>query len=149
MEKSDNKKHKKKRWGKRNISLWFIILVVVVIILLLNVEEENYVKSENVDKQATIKDLKQNSENYIGQKIIISGELHRRGLGYSIDSSDGYWVWVGSDTYGSGCIEKQRDYKFNSKKYTATGIWTEPEQCNARCIGYDHKYKLECLTPIY
>jgi len=97
---------------------------------------------------SSIKDLHQNPSNYVGQNVSIRGKLNNRLGGYSLEDSDGYWVWIGGNEWGSGCIERQREYNYNSQTYTAKGTWTKPEPCEYFCVGMKNNWRLVCNTPI-
>jgi hypothetical protein len=98
----------------------------------------------------SIKELSQNSNTYLGQKITIKGMLNHRIGGYSLQDDEGYWVWIGNNEWGTDCIEGQREYNRNSQIYSATGIWTAPEQCEDKlglsCFGFQYYFKLKCSS---
>lgn len=95
----------------------------------------------------SIKDLNQNPNNYLGKTVNINGMLNNRLGGYSLEDSDGYWVWIGNNELGEGCIEHQREYNYNSQFYTVRGVWTAPKECDDFfCISFKDEWHLECSS---
>jgi len=93
---------------------------------------------------SSIKDLHQNPSNYIGRNVSIKGKLNNRLGGYSLEDSDGYWVWIEDN-----CIESQRDYNYNSQTYVAKGTWRSPKKDEYGFgWGVEYKYRLSCISPL-
>lgn len=101
---------------------------------------------------ATIKNLAQNGEDYYGMSVRLSGKLSMRGGGYTLSDNEGYWIWIGSNSFGGDCLESNRDYDFFSGtvSYSAEGIFTEPEECTQQYGCWDFKYnpRLICSSPL-
>ena len=93
-----------------------------------------------------IKDLNQNPSNYIGKEINIKGKLNNRFGGISLEDNNGYWVWIGNDQLGAGCIENQREYNYESQTYSVKGEWIKPKPATEWGFdwGVEYKYHLSC-----
>ena len=91
----------------------------------------------------SIKDLQQNPSNYLEKNVRVKGKLNNRLGGYSLEDSDGYWVWIEDN-----CIEGQREYNYNSQIYTAIGMWLPPKESEYFTWGIEYKYRLRCTTPL-
>ena len=94
----------------------------------------------------SIRELSQNSAEYVNQTVTLSGMVNSRVGGHSMEDADGYWVWLDDN-----CIEGQRDYDLNSRYYTAKGTWVAPKPKPNEyyiSVGIDYKYRVSCAFPV-
>jgi hypothetical protein len=92
----------------------------------------------------SIRDLNQNPSSYVGKNITTNGMMTYESDGYRLEDNSGYWVWIGTDVLGSGCINNQQDYNYDSQIYTAHGVLLTPESRSG--IGIQYQYRLSCST---
>lgn len=133
---------------KKNKS-FSIILVIIILFFLIVIYAKNYTFETFINGKTnyiSIKDLQQNSLNYVGKNVTIKGNLNSRFGGYSLQDDDGYWIWIGEDELGKGCVEGQREYS-KSRTYTATGIFLAPIE-GSSIFDFEHEYRLKCNKPI-
>ncbi|MFH1332495.1 MAG: hypothetical protein ABIH63_04405 [archaeon] len=114
-----------------------IILSLLLLGLSLGCEQNGF-------SYVSIKDLSQDAPAYVGQNISISGKLNDRLGGYSLEDSEGFWVWIEEN-----CIETQRRYNFNSEIYSGKGVWLSgKEAIYGFSFGLEYKYRLSCVSPL-
>lgn len=105
----------------------------------IKITEENY--------SVSIKELNENPEGYAKTNVKIIGMLKSLVGGDSLRDLDGYWVWIDDN-----CTEEYKTYTYETKYYTAEGIWKAPNQKQYQLdpqVGMDYEYRLECSIPIY
>ncbi len=145
------RKFKHHRRKNQKIIFFVIIIALIGFVWTYNSGYINIPDLPEREKLTSIEDLHQHSGDYVDENVSIKGKLNKRGGGYSLEDDNGYWVWVGNNAIGEGCIERQRDYNFNSQTYTARGVWMPSKSCGfgGICFGYGegHNY-LNCFIPI-
>lgn len=158
--------HKKK--GQR-IVLWVVVIIFILLGFLWALDSRiiDFSKSSTTSNEATpqqstyasvsIKDLARNPENYIGQKVKISGTI--AGWIFQFEDSETILATMfDSEGYkfnlGYNCFEIDlRDYEADTK-YTAKGIIMAPEECPKKDNPFACKedkynyYKLSCDEPL-
>jgi|GEM_PF-2782183 len=105
----------------------------------IKIDEENY--------SISIKELSENPDDYSGVRVKIIGMLKSLVGGNSLRDIEGYWVWINDN-----CTESDKSYAYETKYYTAEGIWKVPNTQEYQLdpmVGMSYKYRLECSTPIY
>jgi len=125
--------------------------VLLISIILVSACTPLPLDSDTEYSYSSVKDLSQNPSTYVGQNITLKGELNDRFGGYSLEDSDGYWVWIGGNEMGDGCIERQREYNYNSQTYVVKGTWLAPKQkpeWGGFGGGFEYQYRLSCNSPI-
>ncbi len=103
------------------------------------------IKIENYS--VTIKELNENPGNHAETNVKIIGMLKSLVGGNSLRDVEGYWVWINDN-----CTESNKSYSYETKYYTAEGIWKAPNTQEYQLdpmVGIDYKYRIECSIPIY
>lgn len=141
-------------YRRRNKKGVWVLLIIIGLIGLIWAYNFGYIKIPNIPLKITsnyvsIKDLHQNPEEYVEKNITIKGMLNNRIGGYSLEDNEGYWVWIGEDSLGKGCIEGQRDYDYNFQKYEAIGFLMSPKPCSYICFSFgEGHYYFKCSKPL-
>ena len=101
---------------------------------------------------ASIKEVVQEPQYYVIEDVTISGILtYNSGEGYILkDIDSGYWVKIGNDTKGTTCLESQREYKYGSQVYLATGILKQQSPCYKKggCSIEEYNLRFVCSSPL-
>ncbi|MEK6809691.1 MAG: hypothetical protein AABY40_03380 [Nanoarchaeota archaeon] len=118
-----------------------IILLLFLIVVIFISGCDQFLSNSNTISYSSIKDLSQNPSTYKDQIINVKGKLNSRLGGYSLEDSDGYWVWIEDN-----CIEKQREYKYNSQLYVAKGTWLSPEE--EAWFSINDEFRLSCTISL-
>lgn len=136
-----------------------IIIGIIVVIGLVYAYDVGGIKTSLGELQQTLNEeegfvtmeqLHNNAQEYYGREVVVKGTLQERVGGYTLKDRDGYFIWIGNNDWGAGCIEGQRDYSFDSKTYTAKGSWNKAHPCEfGICLTYKESHDwLECVIPI-
>ena len=99
----------------------------------------------------SIKELRQNPSDYIGEKISVKGYLEMAGLGYYLEDNEGYIIWIEDN-----CLESGRQYDINyyagipqTTQYTANGIFLQAQQkVNYFDLGLTFENRISCDSPL-
>lgn len=136
------------------------ILIILVVILILFVYIKGYIKipsggllNDVSYSSVSMKDLNQNPTNYIGKEIQVRGYLRIAGLGYYLEDSEGYTLWIEDN-----CREEGRSYdisyyagKPDTTKYSAKGLFLAPTSKSSG-FGFDlninQEYRIRCSSPL-
>ena len=146
--------HRGYDYRRKNSKFWLVLIIILIIAGAYAYQKNingfgEYVNSLKYklvieNNFISIKDLNQNPENYLSKNVSVSGDLTFRVGGYSLDSSDGYWIWLNDN-----CIESQRNYDNGlhapSSRYSAKGTLLYTEGIG---FGFGSKYYLSCTYPI-